>query len=202
MERRVSAVLLAAGLSGRMGRPKQLLPLGNKPVIRHCIDNIIAAGIQEIVVVVSPHAQAIAEALSGLPVRIAVNNTIDGDMAGSVRVGLKAIDQSSSGVLVCLVDHPLATVDTMKTLARTHAESPDKIIIPSYNGKRGHPSLFPMTILHEIFVADTLRGVVRKNEGRVRIIDVPDEGVVLDMDTPEDYEQVLKRTGGVVTDKA
>ena len=185
-----------------MGRPKQLLPLGNKPVIRHCIDNIIAAGIQEIVVVVSPHAQAIAEALSGLPVRIAVNNTIDGDMAGSVRVGLKAIDQSSSGVLVCLVDHPLASGDTMKTLMHAHREFPDKIIIPSYNGKRGHPSLFPMTILQEIFVADTLRGVVRKNEGRVRIIDVPDEGVVLDMDTPEDYEQVLKRTGGVVTDKA
>jgi molybdenum cofactor cytidylyltransferase len=184
-----------------MGRPKQLLPLGGKLVIRHCIDNILAAGIQEIVVVVSPDAQAIVETLSGLPVHIAVNNNVDSDMAGSVRVGLKAVDQSSFGVLVCLADHPLASGDTMKLLARTHAEFPDKIIVPAHNGRCGHPSLFPMTVLHEIFVVDTLRDIVRKDEGRVRIVDVSDEGVVLDMDTPEDYEQVLKRTGGVVTDK-
>jgi molybdenum cofactor cytidylyltransferase len=184
-----------------MGRPKQLLPLGDKPVIRHCIDNIIAAGIQEIVVVVSQDAQATAEALSGLPVHISVNKDIGSDMAGSVRVGLKAVDQSSSGVLVCLADHPLASGDTMKVLARTHGESPDKIIVPAHNGRRGHPSLFPMAVLHEIFVVDTLRDIVKKDEGRVRIVDVPDEGVVLDMDTPEDYEQVLKRAGGVVTDK-
>lgn len=195
MERRVSAVLLAAGLSRRMGRPKQLLPLGDKPVIQHCFDNINAAGVQEIVVVVGQDAKETIKILSGLPVQIAVNNAKDSDMAGSVRVGLEALDHSCSGVLVCLADHPLATCDTMKALAVTHAKSPDKIIIPAHNGRRGHPSLFPTSILNEIFVVDTLRDIVRKDQGRVRVVDVADEGVILDMDTPEDYEQVLKRAG-------
>lgn len=178
-----------------MGRPKQLLPLGDRLVVNHCVDNIVAAGIKEIVVVVGPNAKETIETLSGLPVRIAVNNAKDSDMAGSVRVGLQALDQSCSGVLVCLADHPLASGDVMKALARAHVTSPDKIIIPAYNGRRGHPSLFPRPILQEIFSGITLRDIVRKDERRVQVIDVSDEGVVLDMDTPEDYERVLKREG-------
>ena len=193
----VSAVLLAAGSSARMGRPKQLLPLNDKPVIRHCIDTIIASGVREIVVVVNPVVQAVAEALSGLPVCIAINDNRDSDMAGSARVGLKSVDQAASAVLVCLVDHPLASAETMKLLMRAHAETPGKIILPAHHNRRGHPGLFPISILNELFVVDTLRDIVRRDAGRVRVIDVPDEGVVLDMDTPEDYERVLKRAGAV-----
>ena len=179
-----------------MGRPKQQLPLGDRPVLRHCLDTISAAGVHELVVVVGVDAKETLETLSGLPVRIAVNPAKDSDMAASVRAGLEVLDHSCSGVLVCLADHPLASCDTMKALAQTHAESPDKIIIPAHNGKRGHPSLFPTSILNEIFVVDTLRDIVRKDAARVRVVNVPDEGVVIDMDTPEDYERVLRRAGG------
>jgi CTP:molybdopterin cytidylyltransferase MocA len=178
-----------------MGQPKQLLSLGNKTVIKHCIDNIIAALIRRIVVVVRPDAEGTTESLSGLPVSIAVNDNRDSDMAGSVRVGLASLDPSCSAVLVCLADHPLASAETIMSLMRAHQESPDKIIMPAYNGKRGHPSLFPAAILQEIFIFDTLRDVVRRDEKRVRVIDVPDEGVILDIDTNEDYERVLKRAG-------
>jgi molybdenum cofactor cytidylyltransferase len=179
-----------------MGQPKQLLPLGNKTVIRHCVDNIISALVRRIVVVVRPDAEGTAESLSGLPVSIVVNDDRGSDMAGSVRIGLAALDQPCTAVLVCLADHPLASAETIMSLMRAHRESPDKIIIPSYNGKRGHPSLFPSTILQEIFTGNTLRDIVRQDEKRVRVIDVPDEGVILDMDTPEDYQRVLKRAGG------
>ncbi len=180
-----------------MGRPKQLLPLGNKTIIRHCVDTIISALIRRIVVVVRPDAEGTAELLSGLPVSIVVNDNRDSDMAGSVRVGLASLDQSRSAILVCLADHPLASAETIMSLMRAHQESPDKIIIPAYNGKRGHPNLFPATILQEIFILDTLRDVVRRDEKRVQVIDVPDEGVILDIDTKEDYERVLKRAGVV-----
>jgi molybdenum cofactor cytidylyltransferase len=178
-----------------MGRPKQLLPLGDKTVIKHCVDNIVSALIRRIVVVVRPGAEGTAESLSGLPVRIVVNDDLDSDMAGSVRAGFASLDQSCSAVLVCLADHPLASVETILALMRAHQESPDKIVIPAYNGKRGHPSLFPATVLQEIFIFDTLRDIVRQDEKRVRVIDVPDEGVILDMDTKEDYERVLKKAG-------
>ncbi len=179
-----------------MGQPKQLLPLGSKPVIRHCIDSIISAGIQEIVAVVNARVQTDGHALSGLPVRVAINFNDASDMAASLRIGLQALDQSFSGVLVCLADHPLSSIATLKTLARAHIGSPDRIIIPSFNGFRGHPSLFPLTILQEIFVVDTLRDIVKMDEGRVQVVDVPDEGVLFNMDTPEDYQKMLKQVCG------
>jgi len=195
MEFRVSAVLLAAGSSKRMGCPKQLLALGHKPVIRHCIDNIIAAGIQQIVVVLGAESNGTAAALQGLSVTIVVNEKTGSEMAESVRIGLRALEGPSSGVLICLGDHPLASAETMRAVALTHRESPDDIIIPAYNGRRGHPSLFPSPLLDEIFSSGTLRNIIDKHSRKVRIIEVPDEGVILDMDTREDYENMVKRAG-------
>jgi molybdenum cofactor cytidylyltransferase len=173
-----------------MGQPKHLLLLEGKPVIGHCLDNIAAAGIDEIVVVVGPHFGRAAKALSRGAVSVVVNEERSSDMAGSVRVGLQALDQSCTGVLVCLADHPLASAGAMQTLMLAHVRSPEKIVIPAHNGRRGHPTLFPTSILNEIFVMNTLRDIVRKDRGRVRIVDVADQGVILDMDTPEDYARV------------
>jgi CTP:molybdopterin cytidylyltransferase MocA len=180
-----------------MGRPKPLLPLGNRTVIGHCLDTIIAAGLRDIIVVVGPDGDEIAETLRGLPVAVVKNESRKSEMVASVRIGLRALGDHASGVLICLVDHPLVSVGTMKTVIQAHREAPDKIIIPAYNGRRGHPSLFPASILKEIFSDGTLRDIVRRDQGRVQVIEVPDEGVVLDMDTREDYEQVLKRAGVV-----
>jgi molybdenum cofactor cytidylyltransferase len=179
-----------------MGQPKQLLLLGDKPAVRRCADNIVAAGIGELVVVAGPDANAIVGALSGLSVRIAVNDATGSDMAGSVRTGLSALEQTCSGVLVCLADHPLASAETMRTLAAAHQNSPNKIVIPSFGGKRGHPTLFPLPVLREVLSGGTLRDIVRLDPTRVREIDTPDEGTVLDMDTPGDYERIQARMSG------
>ncbi len=178
-----------------MGCPKQLLPLGHKPVVRHCLDNIIAAGIQQIVVVLGAESNGTAAALRGLPVTVVVNEKKGSEMAESVRIGLRALESPSSGVLICLGDHPLASAETIRTVALAHRESPDDIIIPSYDRRRGHPSLFPSVLLDEIFSGGTLRNIIDKHSRRVRIIEVPDEGVILDMDTREDYENILKKAG-------
>jgi CTP:molybdopterin cytidylyltransferase MocA len=196
MALRVSAVLLAAGSSKRMGRPKQLLPLGDRPAIRYCCENILAAGVAEITVVIGPQGKEIAEALHGLPVNFATNQDPESEMADSIRIGLHALRDHYTGVLICLSDHALTSPETIRALIERYREDPRKIIFPVYNGKKGHPTLLPKSAAEEIFSVKTLRDIIKKDPGRTRRIDVADEGVILDMDTEEDYQNILKKIGG------
>jgi CTP:molybdopterin cytidylyltransferase MocA len=191
----VSAILLAAGSSRRMGQLKQLLPLHDKPIIRHCLDNLITAGIENIVAVLGYCGDEVLAVIQEMPVHIVLNENQESEMAESVRIGLRAIAEKSSGVLVCLSDHPLVSVDTLKSLMQCFVETPDKIIIPLYKGKRGHPTLFPRNVIEEIFEAGTLRDIIDKNRSRLKFLNVQDEGIILDMDTKEDYDKVLKKIG-------
>lgn len=176
-----------------MGTSKQLLPLGNKPVLLHCVDALAAVGVQDLVVVTGTGRSACSGALWGADVRIVVNDAPDSDMADSVRTGLRALDETCTGVLVCLADHPLVSRTTYRAIINAHRQSPEKIVIPAFKGRRGHPSLFPFPVISDIFFLPTLRDLVREDDGRVLVVDVPDEGVVLDMDTRDDYRVVLER---------
>lgn len=195
MELRVSAVLLAAGFSTRMGQPKPLLPLGDRPVIRHCIDTLAAADIRDIVAVVSMSGNTIAEVLRDSSAVIAVNRTPGSDMAESVRTGIRELKGSPSGVLVYPSDHPLVTSATIRSIIQQHQRTPDSILIPSYQGKRGHPTLFPRSLITGLMTSpgSTLRDIIQANANRVQTIDVNDDGVVLDMDTEADYRTILQR---------
>ena len=176
-----------------MGTSKQLLRLGNKTVIRHCVDTLTAAGIEQVVVVCGARYDACARELEGTDVRIVRNEAQNSQMADSVRIGLRALDETSSGVIVCLVDHPLVTCSTYQAIIDAHARSPEKIIIPAFQGKRGHPSLFPFDLISDLFFLPTLRDLIRENNDRVLMVDVPDEGAVLDMDTREDYLVIAEK---------
>jgi molybdenum cofactor cytidylyltransferase len=179
-----------------MGRPKQLLPLGDRPAIRYCCENILAAGIAEITVVIGPQGKEIAEALHGLPVNFVVNQDPESEMADSIRIGLRALRDHYTGVLICLSDHALTSAETIRALIERYREDPRKIIFPAYNSKKGHPTLLPKSAAEEIFSVKTLRDIIKRDPGRTSRIDVADEGVVLDMDTEEDYQNVLKKIGG------
>jgi CTP:molybdopterin cytidylyltransferase MocA len=176
-----------------MGRPKQLLPIGNKPAIRHCAETLISSGITDAAVVLSPPAQDIEEAINDLSPNIVFNEDPVSEMADSVRSGLRVLDPSTTGILICLCDHPLVSPETIKTLMSFHREFPDAIIIPAYNGRRGHPTLFPATVMAEVAKGLTLRDLIRRETERVRQVEVADEGVVLDMDTMEDYRRISER---------
>ncbi len=178
-----------------MGQIKQLLPLGDRPVIRHCLDCIIASGIKNIVVVLGKNNE-LMHAINDLPIKIIVNPDPESEMAESVKISLKAIDKSSTGVLICLSDYPLISVNTLKTLTNLHSEYPDKIIIPVYKEKRGHPTLFPISMAKEVSTGLNLRGIINRNADRIKFSDVSDEGVILDMDTVEDYGKILERARG------
>ena len=178
-----------------MGQLKQLLPLHDKPIIRHCLDNLITAGIENIVAVLGNRGDEVLAAIQEMPVQIVLNKNQESDMAESVRIGLGAVTEYSAGVMVCLSDHPLISVETLKSLMQYFLETPDRIVIPLYKGQRGHPSLFPRHVIQEIFGGGTLRDIIQKDPGRLRYLDVQDEGVILDIDTKEDYEKILRKIG-------
>ena len=162
-------------------------------MIRWCLDSLLSSGIDDIAIVLGLRNAAMEEAIAGLPVAVAFNNNPGSDMAESVRAGLRAIIPSSSGVLIALSDHPMVADKTVKILARCHAATPDKIVIPLYKGRRGHPSLFPRSSLAEMFTGATLRDIIEREPRNVLPVEVPDEGVITDIDTMEDYLKLCKK---------
>lgn len=195
MPQQVSALLLAAGSSRRMGRCKQLLPLDGRPAVVRCLETILAAGIGigNIIVVVAPGGDEVARAIGHLPVTVARNASEGSDMAQSVRTGLELVGSAVSGVLVCLADHPLVTAETCRLLRGEHRRTPEAVLVPVFEGRKGHPSLFPRPVIAELATLPTLREVISAHPARVRLLDVDDPGVIEDMDTPADYQRLIAR---------
>lgn len=170
-----------------MGRPKPLLPFGERTAIELLIAGLIEAGIEEIVLILGPGGEAVAEVVSGSPVSIAWNCETDSDMASSLRIGTERLNLLTTGVLVALADHPLVATATLRALIARHDLMPSSILIPTFEGKKGHPILLPRPVLGELGQVPTLRDVVRKDPARVCLLPVPDPGILLDLDTPEEY---------------
>ena len=176
-----------------MGKQKQLLPLGSLTAIEHCLNALIVAGVSDIVVVIGQHGEEVSAVIGHLPVTLAKNPDIGSDMAASVRVGLNALKDTESSVLVLPADHPLVMPDTVRALLARHQSNSEAIIIPSYNRRRGHPTLFPRKIIQEIFERRSLRDLIAVHDGKIVYENTEDEGVLLDMDTPQDYERILDK---------
>ena len=192
MQPSIAALVLAAGSGTRMGRLKQLLPLGDRPVLRHVIDALQDAGVGEIAVVCGADPSIYQQAVAGSSARLVPNPNEESEMADSLRIGLGQLAAGASGVLVCLADHPLVHAGTCRLLIDKHRLLPDTIVVPAFRGRRGHPALFPAGVIREIFTRHSLRDVVREDPGRVLTVDVGDEGVVLDMDTEGDYRKAVE----------
>ncbi len=195
MGTKVSAILLAAGRSQRMGAPKPLLPVQGRPAITRCLESLHNSGVAEIVLVVNPEGGDIVTAAKDTPVRVAVNERPVSDMAASVMAGLALVDRDATGVMVCLCDHPLIRPETLESMISAHSRTPGAIIIPVYRGRKGHPTLFPRLDLEDLGTYATLRDVIGRHRAKISLLDVEDEGVILDMDTPEDYRKIIERYG-------
>ena len=195
MGTKVSAILLAAGRSQRMGAPKPLLPVQGRPAVVRCLEGLQGSQVADIVLVVNPEGGGIVEAVMGFPVRVAVNEMPGSDMAGSVKAGLHLVNRDATAVLVCLCDHPLVRPETIEAMVSLHARLPGTIVIPAWHGRRGHPTLFPRVVLEDLGTFATLRDVIGHHNAKITLLDVDDEGVVLDMNTRGDYRRILDRFG-------
>ena len=190
MKTTVAAVLLAAGKSSRMGSCKPLLPLGDGTVIERCLNTLHHGGVNEIVVVVSINGEDIARAARNHSVQIVVNPDEPGDMASSIRVGRDSTTPETSGIIVALCDYPLVVPGTVQALIDQHAMHPECIITPTCQGRRGHPLLLPRSILEELTEGKTLRDVLKKDAARIHEVPLDDTGILIDMDTSDDYRAV------------
>jgi molybdenum cofactor cytidylyltransferase len=187
----LSAILLAAGESRRMGSPKALLHYHGQTFIGRICTTFLTAGVDELIVVLGARAEEIARALPVHPaLRTVVNSRYAQGQLSSLMVGIGALSPESEAAVVNLVDHPMVSSETIKAVIASFRASPLPIVIASYQGKRGHPVLFSGQVYGEILAAPLDQGakvVVRKDPARVREVPLDDPGILADIDTPEDY---------------
>jgi len=191
--REVGGLVLAAGLSTRMGAIKQLLPIEEKPMVARVAQLLLDSGVRHVVVVVGQAHRAIEEAVQSLPVQTVFNpHYRNGEMIDSVRVGLGAFPPHVAAALIALADQPFIKRKTMHALlAACHAGS-SSIYQPRYKRRHGHPLLLHSAIWPDVMNAPpgvTLRDITFKYRARRCSVSVDDPGILIDVDRPEDLRQ-------------
>ncbi len=179
-----------------MGSPKQLLPIEGEAALVFCLKRILAAALGEVVVVLGHHYHAILPLLEGLPVITAFNPEPESQMADSVRIGLGALSPGATGVMITLADHPLVLPTTYQLLRQQHALRGEKILIPTYRQRGGHPTLFPVDLLRNGEKPQPLHQLIAAHPDKVERLPLADPGIVNDMDYPGDYRRLLALAAG------
>ena len=187
-----AATIQAAGRSSRMGCCKQLLPLAGRTVIEHILENVSNGDVDKIIVVTGLYTAKIKAAIKEFSAQVVENPDHDSDMAGSVRIALSVIPDDHQSILICLGDQPLITAECCRNLLQQHRSTPERIIIPTFQGRKGHPTLFPRRLLNSIMEGGTLRDVINKNQALVTTVETENQWVIMDMDTPEDYQEIQR----------
>ena len=194
---RVAAVVLAAGMSTRMGVLKQLLPLGGRTMVERAVEPLVGMA-EPICVVVGHRAAEVAAALRGWPVECVYNQRFGEGMLTSVQSGICAAP-GAVGYLVCLGDQPGLSRGLVEAVLRAAGEAGRGIVVPTFGGRRGHPVYFAARYRDEVLALGLERGlnvVTRGHPADTLELGVPDPQIVTDIDTPEDYAAFLRRTPG------
>jgi molybdenum cofactor cytidylyltransferase len=193
----ISAVILSAGESSRMGRPKALLPIDGQTFIERIVAALKHGGIERIVVVLGFNTEALRRQIAHLPVEILVNPDYQLGQLSSLQVAVRHLqaDKNCHGMMVHLVDHPYIDPQLVQLMLRRFDESKPSIVVPRYRGKRGHPVIFSSSLFAELLNAPMNEGakaVVNAHCGETLEIDTEDAGITLDIDTPELYRRHVK----------
>jgi molybdenum cofactor cytidylyltransferase len=191
----ILCVVLAAGLSRRMGRPKLLLMLEGKPVLRHAVEGVLAGGVDEAVIVVPPEHGELASALAGLQVRFAVNPQPEAGQGSSIAAGASAAPAGAEAVLIALGDQPRLPPQVIPGLIAAFRRLGKAITAPRYREGQGNPVLFGPQVISELRTLAGDRGarsLIEKDGDRVAWVDF-DVPMPADVDTPEDYDRVRAR---------
>jgi molybdenum cofactor cytidylyltransferase len=172
-----------------MGRPKALLPFRGTTFLENILDAIARSPIRNPIVVVGHHRKEIASRIN-IP-NLVFNPDYEQGMVTSFQTGIRALPPHSAGAILFLVDHPIVGPATINVLLTNFAAS--RIIIPVFNGRRGHPVLFSAEVLQEILALPASQGaniVVRKDPSRIIEVPVDAPGILVDIDTPEDFDRL------------
>ena len=186
----IGAIVLAAGESTRIGRPKPLLPFGDRTFLEQIIAVLREADVDRITVVLGAQAEAIGKAVDLSGIDVVFNKDYRAGQLSSLLAGLENTPSQAEAILLCLVDGPFMTADIVRRLIATFKRTGAPIVIPTFEGRRGHPSLFARSMFEQLTQAppnEGVRHVIYANENKVTEVEIPDRAVVTGINTPEDY---------------
>ncbi|MDF9406852.1 MAG: Nicotine blue oxidoreductase [Pelotomaculum sp. PtaB.Bin013] len=189
----ISGVVLAAGVSSRLGVPKQLLAYRGRSLIVHVVENLLMSQVDEVVVVLGNRAEQVMEVLAGYSIRTIINREFTAGQSTSLKAGLTALSSATRAALFVLGDQPLVNAQTINLLI-DHYWLAGGIVAPYFNGKRGNPVLFDRDFFKEIsFLSGDVgaREIIRKHPESLVKVNVTDSGVVFDVDTWGDYHALI-----------
>lgn len=193
----VGAVVLAAGLSTRMGQPKMVLPWGKVTIIEKVVITLREAGIETIVVITGGAHQEVLKALNGLNVTIIFNpQYYNGEMLNSLQVGLQSLPPNVRGALIVLGDQPFMQKETIEKVVQAFLKTDSPLVIPSFQMRRGHPWLIARQLWEEVLEIappNTLRSFLQAHQEKILYVVVDTPTIFWDIDTPEDYERQKPR---------
>lgn len=188
----ICAIVLAAGMSRRMGVQKLLLPFAGRTVIAHIVAELLCSTVDHVLVVVGHQGKSVARKLPKQLITIVTNPNYRSGMLSSVRCGIQALPQECSAVMVALGDQPAISAEIVDEMVQSFVKTDRGIVVPYYHGRRGHPLLFSVKYRNEImtnFDKVGLRGLLHTYANDVLDLEVSNSSVLSDMDFPEDYRR-------------
>jgi molybdenum cofactor cytidylyltransferase len=184
----VSAVVLAAGASTRMGTHKLLLPLGGEPLVRRVVRQVAAAGFDDLLVVVGREHESVLAALDGLSFRAVWNQHYADGLGSSFRTAIAALGASSAAMFT-LADQPFVSTDSYRRILAAHLRQAAPLVCARYDGMIAPPQLFARDYFGELAaLAGGARDIVARDLDKAAVVDLP-AACLLDVDTPADYER-------------
>jgi molybdenum cofactor cytidylyltransferase len=194
----IPVIVLAAGRSSRMGRAKALLPLANgETFLTRIARTFLDAGVADVVIVVGHDAEAIVKSFSesALPARFVLNPNYDRGQLSSLLAGLDVVDRpGTSAALVTLVDVPLVSSATVRTVIDRYLTTRAPVVRPTSGTRHGHPLLIDRSLFNALRSADPKTGskpIVRAHASAEGDVPIEDEGAFIDVDTAEDYTRLI-----------
>jgi molybdenum cofactor cytidylyltransferase len=189
----ISAIILAAGQSKRMGQPKMLLPWGKMTVIEHVITTFLNAGIEDVIVVTGGAREQVENLINQYHIRKVHNNDYEtGEMLSSIQCALRAIPDEARAALIGLGDQPQVQEKSVRLLREEYRDSQSRLIVPSFQMRRGHPWLVTRPLWSEILALKppkSLRDFLKRHAEEIHYVSVDTPSVLADLDTPEDYQR-------------
>jgi len=186
----INAVVLAAGASKRMGKPKPLLRFKDRTFLEQIIAVLKLSDADRITVVLGAEAEAIRRTVDLSGTDVVINEDFQRGQLSSLIAAIKTIPPQTQAILVCLSDMPFITTAVVNEITAKFKETSAAIVVPVLNGKRGHPTLFAKAVFGELLNAPPEQGarfVLYSNDQRILELQTSDGGILIRIDTPDDY---------------
>jgi len=191
----LAAVILSGGASSRMGSPKALLPYQGRPFLEHLLEVTSQRNLGVRRVVLGAHAEPIAKAIQLKADEIVINEDWEKGQLSSIQAALRSLPPETDGILLCLIDHPLVSSTLIQDLIEQFYKTKNPIVLPVYEGRRGHPVIFSASLYDQLLRAPLetgARAVVWAHSGEITEVPTNEEGCVLNLNDPDTINKAIQ----------